>query len=814
MKKQLFILINLLGLSFTLFAQSPGDYRSIANGNWNDATKWETFNGSSWVNTTTYPGQNAGTGTVTIIHETEIKITTNVPHPITNLAVITNFQSEYYVPEVVPSAVLSFSSELPVTLNVSGNVSIRGTLKTDDRNGSKSHILSIGRSLDVGEPVFLNYDCYCWWSIVEFQTVNGDDKINITFNTTDPTSTISGPIGISFHDVTFNGAGITLYTPITIAGTASFINGIVGIYFLTGYDSGEHMPGYYGGSIGFLDGSAISGGSNVSYVEGSVAKVGDDPFTFPIGSAGVYAPLTISAPVGQSENFVASYRRGNLGYKTVTDPTISSISYCEMWELYPNGYSGNYGLDVTVGWTPSSGCSYSPGYISNVSEVTLAHANWDEGYDSHGGTGTGTISNGSVTMSNVSTFGSFTLGNVGLACQIPTEFKTSNITTNSAFVEWAAVPTAENYHVYYRPGYGDWISAATSTTSRSITLSGLTPNSFYDVIVRSNCGSTASHYRRVQLKTNIACGTPTGLSATNITTNSATLNWSAVPNAIKYSINYNPHIGSTITVTDIYALSYNLSGLVANYGYNWVVKAYCAEGDGLYAQSNFTTAPICMDNYEVNNMSSQARTINTGSVISAGISNGADIDWFRVTTPNTNSTNLTVSLSNLFADYDLYVYNKSLKLIGSSTASNLTSELVKYNSNARRATYYIMVKGKNGAFNNSYCYNLLAEVSSISGSINSVAAPKIELMDEVDRQSLYPNPASGFVNFSFNSTIEGQVNVQILNSAGKLVKQSSVRVSKGFNLVKIPVNDIRPGMYLLKLNKGEMNITKRFMKAE
>jgi len=254
--------------------------------------------------------------------------------------------------------------------------------------------------------------------------------------------------------------------------------------------------------------------------------------------------------------------------------------------------------------------------------------------------------------------------------------------------------------------------------------------------------------------------------------------------------------------------------LVANYGYNWVVKAYCAEGDGLYAQSNFTTAPICMDNYEVNNMSSQARTINTGSVISAGISNGADIDWFRVTTPNTNSTNLTVSLSNLFADYDLYVYNKSLKLIGSSTASNLTSELVKYNSNARRATYYIMVKGKNGAFNNSYCYNLLAEVSSISGSINSVAAPKIELMDEVDRQSLYPNPASGFVNFSFNSTIEGQVNVQILNSAGKLVKQSSVRVSKGFNLVKIPVNDIRPGMYLLKLNKGEMNITKRFMKAE
>jgi hypothetical protein len=817
MKKFISVLIASILISYTVLAQSSGDYKSIGSGNWNDPTKWETYNGSSWISTATYPGQNAGTGTVTIMHETEIKITASVPHPIANLAVITDYQDSYDMPEIVPSAVLSFSSENAATLNVSGDVSIRGNLKTENKNGAKSHTLSIGRNLDVGEPVFLNYDCNCWWSIVEFQTINEDDKINITFNTTDPSSTITGPIGIAFHDVTFNGTGITVSTPISIAGTATFINGIVSLYFLTGYDAGEHMPGFYGGSIGFLDGSAISGGSNVSYIAGEVAKVGDDPFTFPIGSAGVYAPLTISAPVGQSESFVASYRRGNLGYKTVTDPTLSSISYCEMWELYPGSYSGNYGLNITVGWTPSSGCSYSPGYISNVSEVTLAHSYWDEPWDSHGGTGTGTISNGSVTMSDVSSFGYFTLGNVGSSCQIPSELTISNITSNSAMVEWTAAANAESYSVYYRPGYGTtWINAASSTTSTSVTLSGLNSFSNYELAVRSNCSSSSSHYRQVQFKTIVACGTPTGLSTTNITTTNSTLNWNAVPNAISYSIEFREN-GSNFwmaPVTGITSLSYNLSGLRAATEYNWVIKAYCAAGVGLYAQSYFTTSPICIDNYEINNTSIQARNIIVGNTISAGITSTNDIDWFRVTTPNNSNTSLVVSLGNLIADYDLYIYNKSLKLIGSSTNSGTSNEVVSYNSNARNATYYIKVQGKNGVFNTSYCYSLLAQaISGGNRTTSNASAPVNEITEDTNKQFLYPNPASEFVYLSFNSATEGLVSIQIVNSIGQLVKQHPVNTIKGHNQFKIQVADIRPGMYILRINKGDLNLTKKFVIA-
>ena len=79
---------------------------------------------------------------------------------------------------------------------------------------------------------------------------------------------------------------------------------------------------------------------------------------------------------------------------------------------------------------------------------------------------------------------------------------------------------------------------------------------------------------------------------------------------------------------------------------------------------------------------------------------------------------------------------------------------------------------------------------------------------------LYPNPASDFVNVGFNSTIEGPTNVQVFNATGQLTKQVAVKIIKGYNQVKIPVSDVKSGIYLLRISKGELNIIRRFVKAE
>ena len=760
MRKLILILIAAIGINFYLSAQSAGDYRSVGNGNWNDATKWEAYNGSTWVSTSTYPGQNTGTGTVTIMHPMEIKITASIPHPIANLAVISDYLESYDNSQIVPSAVLTFSAEIASSLYVSGDVDIKGILKTENRNGAKTHILSIGRNLHVGVPAYF-YDCDCFWGLGELQTIALDDKINVTFNTTDPTSRITGPLGINFYDVTFNGTGIIVATPISISGTATFIYGIVTVIPVVIDDGGNyyHLPGDYGGSFAFNDGAGFSGGSNVSHIVGLVSKSGDDPFTFPIGSAGVYAPLTISAP-GGPETYFAGYGRSPVGFDhyAISDPDLYSVSNCEVWILYARDWSTNFLLDVTVGWTPASGCASSPGYISNASEVRLAYTEFNGNWTSHDETGTGTISNGSVSMSGVAPSGYFTLGNVVTNCRPPSDLTTSNISSNSAIVEWTAETNAVSYDLYYKFDYQTtWTNAITSITSTSVSLSGLSPLAVYNWKVRANCGSSSSLYRQGQFKTIAACGTPTGLSATNITTTSSTLNWSAVPNAINYTIEYRRSGANSpiATVTGINSLSYNLSGLSASTEYNWVIRAFCAEGGGLYAQSYFTTLqapppppppPVCNDVYEFNNTSSQARAISLGVAISAGISSASDIDWFKVTTPNNSNTNLDVMLSNLIADYDLYVYNKSLKLIGSSINTGTSNEVVIYNSNARKATYYIKVLGKGGAFNTSQCYNLVANVFGSGGRTASHAsAPANEVTEGLNKQFLYPNPASEFV---------------------------------------------------------------------
>jgi hypothetical protein len=86
----LFFAVFLFGS--TAFGQTTGDYRSIATGNWTNRLNWQYYNGSTWVTPTGtspqgYPGEFAGTGTVTIQGTFEITLNTNVPNSFTSLVI-------------------------------------------------------------------------------------------------------------------------------------------------------------------------------------------------------------------------------------------------------------------------------------------------------------------------------------------------------------------------------------------------------------------------------------------------------------------------------------------------------------------------------------------------------------------------------------------------------------------------------------------------------------------------------------------------------------------------------------------------------
>lgn len=136
------------------------------------------------------------------------------------------------------------------------------------------------------------------------------------------------------------------------------------------------------------------------------------------------------------------------------------------------------------------------GYICpNQSNITLTAS---------GPPGTFAWSNGATTSSiTVSTPGTYTVtltdanGCIDtdsysvsnfIFCQPPSQQAPTNITNNSAQLNWAAVPCANKYRIYYRPnGALAWTQIVLNAPATSYTLTGLAPNTMYQWRMRTNC---------------------------------------------------------------------------------------------------------------------------------------------------------------------------------------------------------------------------------------------------------------------------------------------------------------------------------------
>jgi hypothetical protein len=818
MKKILPILIIFGAINFLASAQSTGDYRSVGSGNWNDPTKWQTYNGNNWVTATTYPGQHPGSGAPSITNETEITITSSVPYALSSLKI----DADLY--QRVPAGKLTFRAANAVSLIVSGAVAVYGSITVADQIGTKGHSLIIGGDLEAG--TWLNvpdpdcsvdpecWDCYpCPYLSYpiggSIETINIDDKLAVLFNTTTENARIRGSAAITFQDVSFNGLGISVENSVNINGIATFIKGVInhGLYF--------------------KDGASVIGASANSFVNGLVGKQGSGSFTFPIGANGIYSPLTATLPPGMSAILYARYTRSAVWPIVswgITDQSLYSVSDCEYWELNRGTYNSNdsidFPVDITIGWSASSACSSSP-YVTNVSTVSMANLNVNlKSWETHGGSPIGTIQNGTVTWSGVKRLGVFTLGNINNNCLPPDTLTTSEITSSLAVLNWSTVPGATSYDVDYKRNTTErWTNIATGTNTTTLNLYGLIAVYSYDWRVRTNCSSSSSAYRMTRFDPIYPCGTPSGLTASNITISGAKLSWSPLTNASSYSVAYKQSnsISWTDAAINIGATSYTLTGLSSATSYDWRVFPLCTYGTdfdswgGSPAQASFTTQPppVCNNSFEANNSSSQAKTISPGIVASESIYSATDSDWFKITTSNSNAT-LQVTLNNLPADYDLYLYNKSVKLINSSTAMGISSESVVHNLGARKETFYIKVVAKKGEYNTLECYHLLAQLFSVTASALRISGSDATERDVAGTQLLYPNPASNDLYLRFNSMMQGTGTIQISNSLGQLVKQHSINLTSGTNQIKIAVGNIRPGTYILKMKMDGSNLLKKF----
>ena len=176
----------------------------------------------------------------------------------------------------------------------------------------------------------------------------------------------------------------------------------------------------------------------------------------------------------------------------------------------------------------------------------------------------------------------FTTTGAPATCNTPTGLAVNNVTTTTATASWTAGGTENSWNVQYKAASAsNWQSATANATS--YTMTGLTPNTAYQVRVQANCGAgnTSDWTTAVSFTTNQeqqTCPAPTNLTAT-VDHTDVTLTWQQEANtANEWQVNYRISTESTWSTATATSTTYTLTDLTANAQYVANVVAHCTNG--------------------------------------------------------------------------------------------------------------------------------------------------------------------------------------------------------------------------------------------
>jgi len=244
----------------------------------------------------------------------------------------------------------------------------------------------------------------------------------------------------------------------------------------------------------FPDNATYAGASTTSHVVGAVSKIGNDAFTFPIGTPTSLNMVAMTAPADINSKFSAQHFKANpslAGFDTSLHAgTLQRISGGEYWAV--QRLNGTSTTTLTFSFEPP--CATGPWYISNPALARIAHwtgATWENlGNGGSTGTTTGTITTGAV-VTNFSPF-AFTFGSVDALVNPLAPDPPPTVTINQAAAQPDPTSTSPiNFTVVFNEpvtGFatGDvTLSGTAGATTAIVTGSGTT----YNVAISGMTGS-------------------------------------------------------------------------------------------------------------------------------------------------------------------------------------------------------------------------------------------------------------------------------------------------------------------------------------
>lgn len=281
------------------------------------------------------------------------------------------------------------------------------------------------------------------------------------------------------------------------------------------------------------------------------------------------------------------------------------------------GYSSSYATALVVGvmTSPTDATTFTPvdtvfpgsDYTTWVSrEVSFANYTGNGHYIAFKNGDMGASTSCYAMMDNLVISLDSTLAP---GCDAPTNVTASNIAQTSATITWTAGGTETSWNLQYKEvSSSNWSSSVAVTGTPSHNLNSLTPNTQYEVRVQAVCDAThSSDWSVVGSFTTLeqgqeTCPSPTNVTASDITENSAVISWTQPDNtASSWDVLYKESAASAWNTATTSNNPYTLTGLSAQTSYDVQIIAHCTNGltSDPSATYTFTTREVGITDYEM-----------------------------------------------------------------------------------------------------------------------------------------------------------------------------------------------------------------------
>ncbi|GGI57670.1 fibronectin type III domain-containing protein [Winogradskyella haliclonae] len=552
---------------------------------------------------------------------------------------------------------------------------------------------------------------------------------------------------------------------------------------------------------------------------------------------------------------------------SVLDPnTTYTVSE---WDQFPQNTFDDLGSHTIDGGAGSTPDTESPSVPTNLtaSNVTTSSVvlSWSASTDNVGVTGydvyqgatlltTVTSTGYTVTGLSPSTNYTFNLrakdaagnvsnasSNVGVttatppdtqAPSVPTNLTASNVTTSSVVLSWSA--STDNVGV---TGYDVYQGATllATVTSTGYTVTGLSSSTDYTFNVRakdaaenvsnasSNVGVTTATPPDTQ-----APSVPTNLTASNVTTSSVVLSWSASTDNVGVT-GYDVYQGATL-LTTVTSTGYMVTGLSPSTNYTFNVRAKDAAGNVSNASSNVS---VSTEAVVLNYCNSQGNNTNfefidfvaLGGISNATGSNGGYGD-FTNQTGNINYGSNTIVLSAGFPgqsyteqwrawiDFNQNgTFESSEEIVAgsSSNGGNLSynftvpTSAVAGPTRLRVSMEWNSTPGACETFTygevEDYTVNIGASGARFAAFVDINIDGELGVEEPVFNSKIY----ASYNTLNLEMKDDREVSYAIYNMSGRFV-------AKGTFKGKVELNHLDSGMYIVNINDGQRTIQKKIIK--